>query len=198
MECVFKVNRKFFIQWKVPYSCKKKKKEGNRKSFSAKPKMSRPAFHKMLKEVFQMKGNGTRWELGYKRKDEEHWWWWNVSKYKKVILFPFLLFLKDKWLLQGKSLALYHGVCNVWKWGKKMKMVQEMGKYNFIVVRCLHWEILWVPQACWCPSLSDGDKHRAGSPISGGRWRRWQGGQEAPRANVLLRTEMFLGLRVDI
>lgn len=50
----------------------KKKNEGNRKSFSAKPKMSRPAFHKMLKEVFQMKGNGTRWELGYKRKDEEH------------------------------------------------------------------------------------------------------------------------------
>ena len=99
----------------------KKKNEGNRKSFSAKPKMSRPAFHKMLKEVFQMKGNGTRWKLRYKRKDEEHWWWWNVSKCKKAILFLFLLFLKDKWLLQGKSLALYHGVCNVQKWKKKKK-----------------------------------------------------------------------------
>ena len=67
-----KLTRNSLFSEKYPIHVRKKKKEGNRKSFSAKPKMSRPAFHKMLKEVFQMKGNGTRWELGYKRKDEEH------------------------------------------------------------------------------------------------------------------------------
>lgn len=32
------------------------------KPFLAKPNRSRPAFHKMLKEVFQQKGNGHQME----------------------------------------------------------------------------------------------------------------------------------------
>lgn len=36
-------------------------------------------------------------------------------------------------------------------------------------------KILWVPQVCWCPSLSDGHQHRAGSPICGGRGKTGQG-----------------------
>lgn len=78
--------------------------------------------------------------------------------------------------------------------GKKMKMVQEMGKYNFIVVRCLHWKIFWVPQVCWYPSLSDADKHRAGSPISRGRWKRGQGARKPLEQMFCLGLRCSLGL----